>query len=163
MILSLFAALALQTAADPLAPARAGGLQCQQPDPARRTCMALAAYAFAADGTVVNHAEVYVGEGLTMAAATPVVVRGDAVCTGLPDPAGAVFSKGGRPLADAEQAALRSQMAEGYAGLAGIEFCTRYRPDGDGFVTEVSAGESVLPLTTRVIWVDPADGWTVSR
>jgi len=149
--------------ADPLAPARDGQLQCHSPDTARKTCRALAGYTFAADGTIANQAEVMLSPApvIIMRDVAPVVVRDGAVCgpmTGFED---AVFTVDGQPAGPATAEMIRVQVTAAFAQL-GTEGCTRYSPQGDGRMAEVSIDGVARPdLNQPVIWVSPSDGYSV--
>lgn len=157
------AAPAPMQAADPLAPAREGRLQCHEPDAARKACAALAGYTFAADGTILNQAEVMLNPSplIVMRDEEPVVVRDGAVCgrmTGFED---TVFTVDGEPADPALAEALRGQVAAAFAEL-GTEGCTRYTPQGEGWLAEVSIDGAPRPeFNQRVIWVSPSDGYAV--
>lgn len=154
----------LQSAADPLAPARDGRLQCHEPDTARKTCAALAGYSFAADGTITNHAEIMLNPSplIVMRDEQPVVVRDGEVCGPFGDFADAVFTLDGQPADPSLATMIRGQVAAAFAAL-GTEGCTRYLPQGDGWLAEVIIDGHPRPdLNQPVIWVSPSDGYTVA-
>jgi hypothetical protein len=150
--------------ATPLAPARAGKLQCYAPDQALKTCGALAGYSFAADGRILNRAEVVVSPTpfTTMTTTAPVTVRGPAVCGLMEGVETATFRIDGKPADAATTAQLRGQVAGGFAAFAGQEVCTRYYPFREGLLATVTVGAVPRPdMTQPVIWVDPGDGYAV--
>ncbi len=155
-------------AADPLAPARAGQLQCYTPDPARKTCRALAGYTFEAGAggeTILNQAEVLMATDpvRTVKTVSPVFVRGDSVCGRVQPLADAVFLIDGRPADAAMADRLRRDFTARRAAMTGREVCTRYLPFRDQLVPAVSVdGVEREPGDDRVIWVEPNDGWTVA-
>ena len=169
VLVTSLAACAPVAAADPLAPARAGQLQCYTPDPARKTCRALAGYTFEAGAggeTILNQADVLMAADPVTVVRTvsPVFVRGDAVCgRGLPL-ADAVFLIEGRPAEAAMADRLRQVFMARRAAMIGREICTRYLPLQDQLVPAVSVdGVEREPGNDRIIWVGPKDGWTVAR
>src|SRR5262249_34457479 len=114
LVLSLAALAAPDaSAADPLAPARDGMMQCYEPGAARRSCKWIPGYTFGPDG-VMNQAEVLVSPAgpMTMKAATPVSVREGAVCGPVRaediDASQVVFA--GRPLAGPQADKIKAQM-----------------------------------------------------
>lgn len=150
-------------AADPLAPARDGQKQCHSPDTARKTCAALAGYTFAADGTILNQAEVMLNPAplIVMRDETPVVVRDGAVCGSLGGLENAVFTIDGQPADPAVADVLRGQVIAAYAQL-GTEGCTRYAPQGKEWLAEVVVDGQPRPdLNQVVIWVSPSEGYSV--
>ncbi len=162
LFLALAAPVSLQ-AADPLAPAREGRLQCHQPDTARKTCASLAGYTFAPDGTILNQAEVMLNPAplIVMRQEDAVVVRDGAVCGRFGAFEDAVFTVDGQLAPPAVADAIQGQIAAAFAQL-GTEGCTRYSPQGDGWMAEVSIDSVARPdLNQPVIWVAPSDGYTV--
>lgn len=157
------AAVAPQQPADPLGPAREGRLQCHSPDAARKTCGAIATYSFAADGTISNQAEVMLNPSplIVMRDQTPVVVRDGAVCGPLTGLEGAVFTIDGQPADPQTAEMLRGQLSAAFAQL-GTEVCTRYTPQGEGWLAEAFIDGRPRPdLNQPVIWVPPTDGYSV--
>lgn len=150
-------------AADPLAPARDGKLQCHTPDKARKTCSALAGYTFAADGTIANQAEVMLNPSplIIMRDEAPVVVRDAAVCGPMVGFEDAVFTIDGQPADPATAGMIRAQVTAAFSQL-GTEGCTRYSPQGEGWLAEVSIdGQPRAEFNQPVIWVSPSEGYTV--
>jgi hypothetical protein len=162
LLLALATPAPLQ-AADPLAPAREGRLQCHSPDMARKTCASLAGYTFSADGTILNQAEVLLTPSpvIVMRQEDAVVVRDGAVCGRFGGFEDAVFTLDGQPAPQVVADTIRAQLAAAFARL-GTEGCTRYAPQGDGWRAEVSIDGVARPdLNQPVIWVSPADGYAV--
>ena len=162
LTLALAASAPLQ-AADPLAPAREGRLQCHEPDAARKTCAALAGYTFAADGTILNQSEVMLNPSplIVMRDEEPVEIRDGAVCGPLGGFEDAVFTVDGQPADPAMAGMIRTQVSAAFSAL-GTEGCTRYTPQGEGWLAEVSIDGAARPeFNQPVIWVSPSDGYTV--
>jgi hypothetical protein len=167
MFLQAAAAAPQPGPADPLLPARWGQLQCYAPDPARKTCGSLAAYRPDGAQHYVNRAEIPLAPdgSMTMTTTTAVRIVAGTVCgtIGARDVARAEVRVAGTPLAAAQAAPLLSQVAQAFAPMIGHEICTRYEPDGAGFVARASVDGVARPsLDQRVIWVAPADGWRVA-
>lgn len=156
---------AAPAAADPLAPARAGKLQCHAPNAATKSCRSLATYAFAADGTISNKAEVLLAPqmGLIMTVTSSVAVKNGAVCGALPTFDQATFVMNGQPAHEPTTQAIRQQLGQAMAPMVGKEICTTYKPDGDGFTAEATMGGQPAPGgAQKVIWVAPTDGYKVA-
>lgn len=163
LISFLFALAVPDAVVDPLAPARAGQLQCHTPDIARKTCQALAGYTFAADGTILNQAEVVLNASplIVMWNESAVDVRDGAICGRLAefDKARFVIEGGSADPVVADQ--IKAQVAAAYAAI-GREGCTRYTDSGDTLTAEVTIDGVARPeFNQPVIWVSPADGYTV--
>ncbi len=164
----VFAALTLSAAhaADPLAEAQSGKLQCYKPDTARKTCVALAGYVTQSDGTITNNAEVLISPQppMVMRVSSLVTIKGEAVC-GVMRPADiehADFLAGGNKLPDEQAAAIRAQMIPMLQSQFGKEVCTTYVPAGDRLRANVTIDGSPNPvLTQEVIWVKPDEGYQV--
>lgn len=165
LVLLLAGLQAAPGGADPLAPARAGKLQCYSPSAATKSCRSLASYAFAADGSIANRAEVLLAPqvGLVMTTVSPVTVKNGAVCGMLGDLSDAEFVMNGQPAAPQVADSIRERLGPVRAPMMGKEICTVYRPDGDGFITEATIGGQPTPpgAAQKVIWVAPSDGYGV--
>ena len=168
LVLSLAALAAPEAgAADPLAAARDGMLQCYAPDQAHRTCKALSGYAFGPEG-VVNQAEVLVSPAgpMTMRTASPVVVREGAVCGPVRaediDASQVIFA--GRPLGGDQAQRAKAQLKGGLGGLLGAEVCTTYLAAPQGYTTRVTVNGTPAPEMSGspMIWVRADEGWTVA-
>lgn len=157
-------AAAAPTLADPLAPARIGDLQCYGADPVRRTCRAMAGYSFAADGQILNKAEVVLRDAplVTMTTVSPVTVRDGAVCGPLSGVDKAQIAVRGRRLPEADAAPVRAQVAASMANVLGKEVCTTYRRSGDWWIAEVTMdGVARQEMNDTLIWVPASAGYTV--
>lgn len=167
-MISLLLAAALQAAApaaaDPLAPARIGDLQCYGPDPVRKTCRAMGGYSFGADGKILNKAEVVLQDSplVTMTTVSPVTVRNGAICGPLSGVDKAQIAVRGRRLPEADAAPIRARLLESMAPMLGQEVCTTYRRSGDWWIAEVTmAGVARQDLGDTLIWVPASAGYTV--
>lgn len=151
--------------ASPLAPAKLGRLLCYSPDQALKTCAAMTAYGFPADGKILNRAQVVITPSpfIVMTTLTTVTVRGPAVCGRMEGAAEATFTIDGKPADEATTADLRGQIAGAFTAFDGVEVCTTYVPFREGFMANVSIGGAPRPdLNQPVIWVEFNDGYVVS-
>ncbi len=167
-MLSLILVLAMQAAApavaDPLAPARIGDLQCYGADPVRRSCRAMGGYSFAADGAILNKAEVVLQDSplVTMTTVSPVTVKGAAVCGPLSGVDKAQIAVRGRRLPEADAAPIRAQLMQSMASTLGQEVCTTYRRSGDWWIAEVTMNGVARPdMGDTLIWVPATAGYTI--
>lgn len=167
-MISLLLAAALQAAApaaaDPLAPARIGDLQCYGADPVRKTCRAMGGYSFAADGQILNKAEVVLQDAplVTMTTVSPVTVKDGAVCGPLSGVDKAQIAVRGRRLPEADAAPIRARLLESMAPMLGKEVCTTYRRSGEWWIAEVTMdGLARQDMNDTLLWVPPSAGYTV--
>jgi len=167
-VISLLLAAALQAAApaaaDPLAPARIGDLQCYGADPVRKTCRAMGGYSFAADGQILNKAEVVLQDAplVTMTTVSPVTVKDGAVCGPLSGVDKAQIAVRGRRLPEADAAPIRARLLESMAPMLGKEVCTTYRRSGEWWIAEVTMdGLARQDMNDTLLWVPPSAGYTV--
>lgn len=169
LVLSLAALAAPEAAAstDPLAAARDGMMQCTAPDAARRTCKSLSSYAFGPDG-VLNRAEAVISPNmpLVMRIATPVTVRGSAVCGPIraEDIESSQIVFAGRPITGEQAEKAKAQLKGSLGGLIGAEICTTFQAAQQGYTTQVSVNGAPAPDMSGapVIWVKPGEGWKVA-
>jgi hypothetical protein len=161
--------LLLAAATDPLAPARAGLVQCYDPVPAQKLCRAMGSYDFAADGTISNLAVTRIQDApaIVMFARSPVVLRDDKECS-----AGAIkesdiekIEVNGQALDAATLAIARGQIVAALPDFmkTGEALCSAYAPNADGTLSAtVDVGGVAHPeLTATVMWVNPLEGWKV--
>lgn len=154
------------TAADPLAPARSGQVQCYEPDVAARTCRSLAAYQPQGEGRWVNTATIAVDNGnmLTLDVATAVVERDGAICGAMhrEDLFAGRLRFMGKPLPAERAMPMLEKIAGSMAGVLDREICTTYVP-GPGLLLargRLTGNGQALP-EQRVIWVRPDAGYHV--
>lgn len=157
-------------ASDPLAPARQGLVQCYDPDAARKLCRAIGSYEFGADGAIVSLARTRLQDSpaIVMFARSRVVIRDGKECS-LGDLKETDIEKievNGQPLDDATLAVARTQIVAGLPDFmkGGQPLCSTYpaRTDAAMTVTVEIGGVAHPELTATVLWVNPADGWTVT-
>jgi hypothetical protein len=164
----LAAAMAGQTGPDPLAPARAGQLQCHSPNIEKKTCVAIAGYALQADGSYLNTANVLIEPKQVVAieAVSVIWVKGAAVCgpVSRADILGSKVTIGGAPVPAEKAARILEIVAASFEseGMLGKEICTTYKPDHNQLSAEATVDGVARPdLNQPVIWVRPEDGYTL--
>ena len=151
-------------AADPLAPAKAGRLQCTNPNVEKKTCLGLTSYQLNPDGSFVSTTTVMVAPQpvVTMEVKSAGTVKDGALCAPIrtADFEAATFQMDGKPADAAMASAIRGQVVASIAPLAGKLGCTRETPDGATAKAEVTIDGVVRPeLGQRVLWVKPEDGY----
>lgn len=153
--------------ADPLAPARAGKIQCLDPDPAARTCRGMAWFDLRGDGSVVAR-QIIIFNNLPAYAAEArfrVKREGAALCGTLSDAEMAshrvVSSRA--PCAPARDDRIvilfREEML---ATLWNRKLCSyHYERAGDDLQQEVGTVDGVFAgeLMSLYSWIDPKAGW----
>jgi len=147
---------------DPLAEARAGKLQCYQPNLERRTCKGIAAFSFEPDGRVLNASQVLLDAPgpVVMHVTSPVEVRGDGVCGPIGKLEQAEFTVEGRPASARERSLIRLLMS---AVPRTGEVCTRWVRDNDAFVAHGTLdGEEQPEFEQKMIWIGPDEGFVVA-
>lgn len=167
MILLLAAAPPAAAPADPLAPARAGQVQCYAPNPATKTCRSIATYRVRADGTIENGAELMIAPDplIVLATASTVAVKDGGVCGSMhaSETAAARITLNGAPMPEAQAAQLRQAIDGALGGFYEREVCTTYEKGADGGLVARGTldGKAMPELNQPVMWVSPADGWKV--
>ncbi|MBI1188855.1 MAG: hypothetical protein GC206_16235 [Alphaproteobacteria bacterium] len=150
---------------DVLALAQAGHLDCYSPNAEARTCRALSRYEFVDGGAAMNVADVNLGGPpvIVMRSQSAVVVTSDAICGEIKqaDLDAATFTMGGAPMSAEDDAAIRTVLLTGMAGMLDQEVCVRFRMEGETMLSEASLGGAELGPPEPVIWVRPEDGWRV--
>jgi hypothetical protein len=151
-------------AADPIAAARAGKLQCANPNVEKKTCLSLTRYTVKAEGSFDSTTTVMVAPQpvITMEVKSSGTVKDGAFCAPIrtSDFEAASFQMDGKPADPAIASAIRAQIVASIASLAGKTGCTRESPDGAVSKAEVAIDGVVRPeLSQRVLWVKPEDGY----
>lgn len=150
-IFLLMTAAAPQAAADPLAAAKAGKLQCANPNVEKKTCLGLTSYKVNPDGSFLTTTTVMVAPQpvVTMEVKSAGTVKDGALCAPI-------------RTSDFEAASIRmdGKPADPAMSLAGKMGCTRETPDGAVLKAEVTLDGVVRPeLSQRTLWVSPQDGY----
>lgn len=167
LVLGLMAAPASAQDGDVLAPARAGQLQCFEPNVAAKTCQSLGSFTFHANGAIDNGAEILLMPSpvIVMRASGPVTVENNAICGPLraEDIANATFTVNGAPASAEEAAQIRGAMQQQLAPMIGVQNCLSIAPEGDAFrANSTIAGTPRPELSQRMLWVGANDGWRVA-
>ena len=167
-MLSLTLALlaAGQAAPDPLAPARAGKVQCVSPNREKKTCLAIASFVVKPDGTFDSVVRVMVNPApaITMETHAGGTVEGNGTCNIIrtEDYAAATFTMNGAPMDETMAATIRPQVTAAIAPMVGKKGCSIERTEGDMIVSEVTLDGVAHPeMTQKLIWVSPSDGYTL--
>ena len=160
----LLAAGVSQTAGDPLASAKAGKLQCANPNLEKKTCLGLTSYKVNPDGSFATVTTLMVAPQpvITMEVKSAGTVKDGALCAPVrtSDFEAASLQMDGKPADPAIASAIRAQVVASIAPLAGKTGCTRETPDGTVSKAEVTIDGVPRPeLTQRVLWVKPEEGY----
>lgn len=165
------AALALLVPQDagPLEPGRAGKLQCYGPNVAAKTCTAIGAYRFEADGTIWNDArnQIAASPAVVLYATGRVYVRDGAECANSENRAEEItrIDVDGVELPREQFLIARQQIAANVQQVLGDgEFCSTYAPNPDGSLkASVSINGVARPeFESTVLWIEPDAGWTLA-
>lgn len=167
LALGLMSAPALAQSGDVLTPARAGQLQCFEPNVAAKTCQSLGSYVFHANGSIDNVAEILIAPtpAIVMRASGPVTVENNAICGPLraEDIQNATFTVDGAAASAEEAAQIKAAMLQQLAPMIGVQNCLTLAPEGDGFrANSTIAGTPRPELSQRMLWVGANDGWRVA-
>jgi len=168
----LFALMALAAAAstpaypDPLAPAANGRVQCYAPTD-HRTCASTTSYTANGDGTFTNISTVLLSKQPILIAqtTTPMTIKAGAVCGAVrkQDIDAARLSINGQAVPADKSVPILASIAVALGPIIDHEICTTYVPRGNGFVAKaVMDGKPQPDQDQKVIWVSPADGYTVA-
>ncbi|HEY3951638.1 hypothetical protein [Phenylobacterium sp.] len=156
--LALTLALAAGDAADPLAPAWSGKVQCYAPDAARKTCVSIGGYTRGPNGAIDNRAVVLVAKSplIVMETHTPVRLKaGGAVCGPMTqhDIEIAAFKINGAPAKPEEAQRLRAVLIQQMAPMFGHEACTTFTSAGDHFTAHATDNGKPMGPDMTVTWV----------
>lgn len=167
LALGLIATAAAAQDGDVLAPARAGQLQCFEPNVAAKTCQSLGSFAFHPNGVIDNAAEMVLMPQplIVMRATAPVTLQNNAICGPITsaDIDRATFTINGAAASAEESAQLKAAMQQQLAPMFGQETCLTLTPVDGGFRADSTVAGTARPdLAQRVIWVGANDGWRVA-
>ena len=168
LIAALWAGATAASAAplpEPIAKADQGLLQCYAPNPTHKTCQSLASYA-QVDGAILNRVVILLAPNplIIMTATSPVQVAAGQVCGPIrsEDLAAATFTIAGQPATADQTARLRQKLQASMAGLIGRKACMTYVADGPALIAKSTIDGVAQPSANQpVIWVSPAQGYTV--
>ncbi len=162
--LLLLAAAATPAQTDPLAPARAGKIQCVGPNQEKKTCLAFGRYQVDADGSYQSTVTVLVNPSpaITMETRAKGKVENGQVCGIIrkEDYAASTFTLDGAPMDAAMADGIKAQVLAVVSTMDGKNGCSSERADGDVLVSEVTLDGVARPeLTQRFIWISPDEGY----
>lgn len=166
--LLILAAASAGQSADPLAPARAGQLQCVKPDKEKKTCLAIATITAKPDGTYAQSVDTMINPSplIVMHTDSSGAVEGDKTCETIrkEDFAAATFLMDGAPMDATMSDGIKAQVLGAIEPLAGKKGCTAYKTEGDLITTEVTIDGNVRPeFSQKLIWIKPDDGYKVGQ
>ena len=168
-MISLAFALAAASVADQMAPAQKGMLQCQMPDMLFKTCASLTKVVASGPESYRLETSLLVNPaGPVVATVTSTVtMQGSEICdrNEPADIAAATVTVGGKAVPATTAARHIATLRRGLASVSGKLVCTEIVAGGEGH-TKVQGrieGKRVPALDYDMIWVGPADGWTVAR
>lgn len=167
MLFALMALAAAQTFPDPLSPAANGQVQCYAPSD-HKTCASTTAYTANGDGTYANASTILLAKtpaAVVVQLTTPVTIKAGAVCGALrrEDVTGATVSVNGQPIPAEKAAPVLAGLAGAMGKVIGHEICTTFVPTGTGYVAKSTMDGKPQPdQDQKVVWVSPADGYTVA-
>ncbi|AQR73245.1 hypothetical protein [Sphingomonas sp. LM7] len=163
----MLASVAPQTPADPLAAAKAGKIQCTNPNVEKKTCVSLTRYKVKRDGSFESTGTVLISPQpvTTMEIRSAGTVKDGALCSPIrtADFETATYRTDGKPVDAATAAAIRPQIVGTIAPMANKTGCMREVRDGALLRMEVSIDGVARPeMTQKALWVKPEDGYTVA-
>lgn len=169
LLMALLALAGAPQDAGPLEPGRAGKLQCYGPNVAARTCTAIGAYRFDADGTIWNDArnQINASPAVVLFATGKVYVKDGAECARPQNRAEEItgIEVDGTRLEGAQFEGARRQIAANISAVLGDgEFCSTYHPNPDGSMRATVTVDGVArpEFESTVLWIEPDAGWTVA-
>jgi hypothetical protein len=160
--LILVAAVVGAAPADPIGPAKQGLVQCYAPDPAKKTCRSIGAYAVQPDGTIQNAATTLISKSpaIVMRTKAPVQIKAGAICGTIQraDLDSASFTYEGADLQGEDLAKLKAAIGSAMTPLIGHEVCTTFAADGEMLAGQVSLDGARKPdMDQKVVWVSPSE------
>jgi len=162
----LFAAASV---ADQMAPAQQGKLQCQMPDMLFKTCASLTKVVPSGPGAYRLETSLLVSpRGPVVATINSTLsVQGTEICdkNDPADIAGAKVTVDGKPAAAGASARHIATLQRSLATFSRKLVCTQIVEGSEGRMTVQGrvSGKRMPALDYDMIWVGPADGWTVAR
>lgn len=166
--LFLLATGAPAAAADPLAEARAGKIQCITPNVAAKTCAGMVRYQ-------IKDASTFDSTATMLIAPTPLItieiknsgtVENGMTCNVVnqADYAAGKVMMDGAPANEAMAQAVLSQLGAAIQPLAGKKACGSDSKEGDVIVAKAIVDGAPMPaLDQRFIWVKPEDGYKLGQ
>jgi hypothetical protein len=167
MLVTLMLLLAAgQATPDPLAQARAGKLQCVQPNKEKKTCLAIGSYTVKPDGSYESAVTVLINPApaMTMETRSKGKVENGQVCGVIlkEDYDAAKLTMGGAPMDETMAAGVRTQIGSVLAPMVGKKGCSSEKADGEMMISEVSLDGVAHPeMTQKFVWVGADEGYTL--
>lgn len=170
LCLSLLVLGAAAARADVLGEARAGKLQCYEPDVQRKTCRGLFRTVVKPDGTATSGGDVLlnvVNGNSVLIMRSPqssVTIKGNMTCGPIrrSDIEDAEFLLDGKPVNAASDRRMKDDMEARQAARGGQTECSVFTPAGDTWVVTDTLDGKPQPNSAHMIWVGPADGYKVA-
>jgi hypothetical protein len=163
--LLILAATAPMQAADPLAEARAGKIQCVNANTANKTCMAISTYTLNKDGSYETATTLLIAPQplITMTVKSAGIVKDGALCGPVrkADFAAATLEMDGAPVNEAMASAIRAQVLGSVEAMDGKMGCGTEAADGT--VTVTLDGVAHPEMTQKALWVRPDEGYKVGQ
>lgn len=154
--------------ADVLAPARAGQIQCYEPNVQAKTCQSISGFSPGPGGAIINTSDSVINPSnpiIVMRTISPVTIRNNAICGPLTneDIGRARFTIDGHAATEADTQQLRTALTQQLAPLIGQETCITLTPVNDGLRADTAiAGRARPDLAQRVMWVRADEGYRVA-
>ncbi len=161
---------AVSAHADVLGEARAGKLQCFEPDVQKKTCRGLFKIIVKPDGTATSGGDVLLnvvngGSVLIMRAPqSPVTVKSASTCETMrkSDIEDAMFLLDGKAVNPESDRRIKDDMESRQTARFGKTECSAYLPTGGGtYMVTDTVDKQPQPNTAHMIWVSPSDGYKV--
>jgi hypothetical protein len=150
--------------AEPIARAARGQVQCYAPDPAAKTCSAMATFKPDGNGKVIANAVIMISPTplIIMTGSATAQTKGGRLCGVLTEKniEDATFSNADGPLQPSETSLLRKVIEGALQNVFGHELCGAYRPEGAMLkATPLLDGAPLSTPGLRMTWVNPASGY----
>ena len=152
----------------PIAEASTGQIQCYGPNVEQRTCQGLETYTKGANGEIEDSEQILIGVSPTVVMHTvfPVTIKAGQLCEGMArqEFETADFTIDGAPAgADVTARLHRTVLAEMRGYLDHQECSAFISQGGSSWATTTLGGAKPRTASMKVMWVSPADGYTVER
>ena len=168
LMLSLPGACIAQAEDDPWSPARAGKIECVNPDFARKTCDSMAVYHWNNDGTIISEdTSILIGmPGIVQSGRTEMTQQGSRMCVVLDarQIEATTFQRDGREVSPQEADGYRRSLLADYEPAFGRKLCADISPYGNQYIVQFTVDGNELPsATARLAWIDAKDGFQLSN
>ncbi len=161
----MLAALPAQAEENHFAPAKAGKLECLNPNSQTKTCTSIGRYIWLPDGTILGEWEQEIsGEpGVSVRSRTLVTIAENRVCSKITGGDGKFdVTQNGKQLSDEEASGISSELSGQLEQMRGSTICISLTPHGDAYVLDYNVnGHTPVMSTQYMRWIDPGEGFTV--